>query len=149
MTREINQGGEEPVSSKSGGCLKSFILYLQPQKEKINSIKGGKRTYREPQFGFHTLDRCRATEMFQRHVAHESSCMDPSDWTVLFLTALAVWNVNTAPLSCTAVALRLINKICVLSPVQTRVFTLTASKCLQSVRCRSPNWYLWSHLSVD
>lgn len=61
--------------------------------------------------GSHSLDRCRATEMFQRDVAHGFNCMDPSDWTALFLTVLAVWNVNTAPLSCTAVALRLINKI--------------------------------------
>lgn len=82
------------------------------QKEKINSSKGGKRTQREPQFGFHTLDHCQAAEMFKRHDAHEEfSCMDPSDWTALFLMALAVWNVNTAPLSCTAVSLRFINKI--------------------------------------
>lgn len=82
------------------------------QKEKINGSKGRKRTYREPQFGFHTPDHCRAAEMFKRPGAHEEfSCMDPSYWTALFLTALAGWNVNTAPLSRTAVSLRLINKI--------------------------------------
>lgn len=62
-------------------------------------LKGGKGHTEKPQFGFHTLDHCRATEMLQRHDVHEFSCMDPSDWTALFLTALAVWNVNTAPLS--------------------------------------------------
>lgn len=42
---------------------------MTAQKEKINGSEGGKRTYREPQFGFYTvytLDHCRAAEMFSK-----------------------------------------------------------------------------------